>query len=146
MAKGEEKAIIEEMAEWVLNERNIDIAKLRATWISRGLLGGSEAGYQPDAENGRYEDGLLRRLEKAAVRSLYTLGVDEGQVRIAARSNPRYTRGCPDMGQFFVRLTARRLRSESVQNTTRWRKCIVDMAVSSPRGCVRRAWKYEVIE
>ncbi|SEM08991.1 DNA mismatch repair protein MutL [Paenibacillus sp. cl141a] len=29
--KGEEKAIIEEMAEWVLNERNIDIAKLRET-------------------------------------------------------------------------------------------------------------------
>ncbi|MBY0163854.1 DNA mismatch repair endonuclease MutL [Cytobacillus firmus] len=29
--KGDEKAIIEEMAEWVLNERNIDIAKLRET-------------------------------------------------------------------------------------------------------------------
>lgn len=29
--KGEEKAIIEEMAEWVLNERTIDIAKLRET-------------------------------------------------------------------------------------------------------------------
>lgn len=29
--KGDEKAIIEEMAEWVLSERNIDIAKLRET-------------------------------------------------------------------------------------------------------------------
>ncbi|KOR88911.1 putative amidoligase domain-containing protein [Paenibacillus solani] len=68
----------------------VHVKELAATWISRGLLGGSEAGYQPDAENGRYEDGLLRRLEKAAVRSLYTLGVDEGQVRIAARSGRRH--------------------------------------------------------
>lgn len=68
----------------------VHVKELAATWISRGLLGGSEAGYQPDPENGRYEDGLLRRLEKAAVRSLYTLGVDEGQVLIAARSGRRY--------------------------------------------------------
>ncbi|KOP68815.1 hypothetical protein AMS62_28900 [Bacillus sp. FJAT-18019] len=68
----------------------VHVKELAATWISRGLLGGSQDGYQPDAENGRYEDGLLRRLEKAAVRSLYTLGVGEGQVRIAARSGRRY--------------------------------------------------------
>jgi len=68
----------------------VHVKELAATWISRGMLGGSESGYQPDAENGRYEDGLLRRLEKAAVRSLYTLGVDEGQVCIATRSGRRY--------------------------------------------------------
>lgn len=68
----------------------VHVKELAGTWISRGLLGGGEAGYQPNAENGRYEDGLFRRLEKAAVRALYTVGVDEGQVCIATRSGRRY--------------------------------------------------------
>lgn len=68
----------------------VHVKELAATRIIRGQLGAGAAGYQPDPENGTYADGLLRRLEKAAVRALYTLGVDEGQVCIAVRAGRRH--------------------------------------------------------
>ncbi|MEJ9219865.1 hypothetical protein P4H46_17000 [Paenibacillus glucanolyticus] len=69
---------------------SVHVRKLAAAWIRHHQLGGSEVLYEPDPENGRYEDGLHRRLEKAALRSLYTLGVDEGEVIITARPGRRY--------------------------------------------------------
>ncbi|MEC0205644.1 hypothetical protein P4H39_23835, partial [Paenibacillus lautus] len=68
----------------------VHIEQLSAATIRSYQLGGSEVMYEPDPENGRFEDGLHRRLEKAALRSLYTLGVDEGEVIITARPGRRY--------------------------------------------------------
>lgn len=68
----------------------VHVEQLSAVSIRSYQLGGSEVMFEPDPENGRYEDGLHRRLEKAALRSLYTLGVDEGEVIINARPGRRY--------------------------------------------------------
>ncbi|RAR45730.1 putative amidoligase domain-containing protein [Paenibacillus sp. MDMC362] len=68
----------------------VQVEQLSAVSIRSYRLGGSEVMIKPDPENGRYEDGLHRRLEKAALRSLYTLGADEGEVIINARPGRRY--------------------------------------------------------
>ncbi|ACX64626.1 putative amidoligase domain-containing protein [Paenibacillus sp. Y412MC10] len=68
----------------------VHVDRLAAAKIRQHQMGGSEAVFMPDPESGRYEDGLHRRLEKAALRSLYTLGVDEGEVIITARPGRRY--------------------------------------------------------
>lgn len=69
---------------------SVHVQQLAAASIRHHQLGGSEVLFVPDSEHGRYEDGLHRRLEKAALRSLYTLGVDEGEVIITARPGRRY--------------------------------------------------------
>ncbi|WP_036717165.1 hypothetical protein [Paenibacillus sp. JCM 10914] len=66
------------------------VRDLAAVHIKQPRLGGAGMQFDPDPVGGRYEDGLHRRLEKAAVRTLYTLGTDEGEVVMTAKSGRGY--------------------------------------------------------
>ncbi|OOC60984.1 putative amidoligase domain-containing protein [Paenibacillus ihbetae] len=68
----------------------VRVRELTAEWIKHDQIGGGSTRHEPEHDSGRYADGLHRRLEKAAVRSLYTLGAEEGEVVIAARPGRRY--------------------------------------------------------
>ncbi|CAM3845910.1 MULTISPECIES: putative amidoligase domain-containing protein [Paenibacillus] len=69
---------------------SVRVRELTAEWIRHDQTGGASTHHEPELGSGRYADGLHRRLEKAAVRSLYTLGAEEGEVVIAARPGRRY--------------------------------------------------------
>lgn len=64
---------------------------IESTSVMLSTRGGSRVGWV-DGETlpGGLEDGLRKRMEKAAIRTLYVLGTDQGEVQIAALPGRRY--------------------------------------------------------
>lgn len=60
----------------------VRVRQLMPAFIQLHLQGGSSFQHEPDPHTGLFADGLHRRLGKAAVRTLYTLGAEEGEVQL----------------------------------------------------------------
>lgn len=64
---------------------------LESAKVTQSIRGGSSIGWIVGGVlQGGLEDGLRKRMEKAAIRALYTLGTDAGEVEITALPGRRY--------------------------------------------------------
>ncbi|WP_234032765.1 putative amidoligase domain-containing protein [Paenibacillus faecalis] len=69
----------------------VKVRGMESAQVMLSTQGGNEAGWLDVAAlPGGLEDGLHKRMEKAARRALYALGTDQGEVQIAALSGRRY--------------------------------------------------------
>lgn len=68
----------------------VRVRQLTPIFIRLHLQGGSSFQHEPDLRTGAFADGLHRRLGKAAVRTLYTLGAGEGEVKMTIRPGRGY--------------------------------------------------------
>lgn len=73
-------------AKYRIKVNGFDSADVMQTMRGGSILGWSDGGILP----GGLEDGLRKRVEKAAIRALYTLGSDRGEVEIVALPGRRY--------------------------------------------------------
>lgn len=64
----------------------VKVRGLSSAAVMQSMRGGGKIGLVQDG----VEDGLRKRMEKAAIRALYTLGIDSGEVEIAALPGRRY--------------------------------------------------------
>lgn len=70
----------------------VTVAGLDAVSVTKLMRGGSEMVWEKGGGiPGELADGLRKRLAKAAVRTLYALGTDRGEVNITAMPGRRYT-------------------------------------------------------
>lgn len=69
----------------------VKVNGMESTQVMLSTRGGSKVGWLDGGTlPGGLEDGLRKRMEKAAIRTLYVLGTDQGEVQIAALPGRRY--------------------------------------------------------